>query len=269
MSFSATRILLSAKSASSKSWLARQSHDPYVKKRASNSLFNFRARSAFKLLELDEQWKFFKPDVRSVVDLGAAPGGWSQVAASKLGWMEDDMDEGSAGQEAPSHSGRGTIVAMDLLDMLPVPGVQTLKMDFLSPRADAAIHALLKDEQNPEGKADIILSDMAANMTGNKTADIESGLDIANAVITFARKHLRTVESVGRRKAGVLVIKYFQHPLTNSFRLEELKPYFTDIHNSKPKASRGNSSEGYWVCMGFKGDDARHRHNGYLGEKGG
>ena len=94
---------------------------------------------------------------------------------------------------------------MDLLPMVPIPGVKALKMDFLSPQADTTIHTLLKSGDNPEGKADLILSDMAANMTGNKTADIESGLDIANAVITFARKHLRTAESVGQRKAGVLV----------------------------------------------------------------
>lgn len=97
MSFSATRVVLSAKSKSSKTWLARQSHDPYVKKRSASGLLSFRARSAFKLLELDEQWKLFRPDVRSVVDLGAAPGGWSQVAAMKLGWIDqnkpDDVPE--------------------------------------------------------------------------------------------------------------------------------------------------------------------------------
>lgn len=93
MSFSATRILSSAKSNSSKSWLTRQSHDPYVKKRTVNSFLSFRARSAFKLLELDDQWKFFKPDVRAVVDLGAAPGGWSQVAAVKLGWISENDPE--------------------------------------------------------------------------------------------------------------------------------------------------------------------------------
>lgn len=93
MSFSATRILSSAKSTSSKSWLTRQSHDPYVKKRAVNSSLTFRARSAFKLLELDDHWKFFKPDVRAVVDLGAAPGGWSQVAAMKLGWISEHDPE--------------------------------------------------------------------------------------------------------------------------------------------------------------------------------
>ena len=94
---------------------------------------------------------------------------------------------------------------MDLLPMVPIPGVQTLKMDFLGPEADATIHTLLKNDENPEGKVDLILSDMAANMTGNKTADIESGLDIAGAVVAFARKHLRTAENIGRRKGGVLV----------------------------------------------------------------
>ena len=93
MSLSATRICSSAKSTSSKSWLARQSHDPYVKKRTLNNFLSFRARSAFKLLELDDQWKLFTPGVRTVVDLGAAPGGWSQVAAMKLGWISETAPE--------------------------------------------------------------------------------------------------------------------------------------------------------------------------------
>ncbi|KAI0919876.1 hypothetical protein AcV5_001827 [Taiwanofungus camphoratus] len=294
MSFTATRPLFSHKHPpSSRAWLQRQFRDPYVRER----LGKFRSRSAFKLLELDEKLKFFQPDVNAVVDLGAAPGGWSQVAAGKLGWTETDVvglprtrvpmsvlpDFGLREHaEKPKHgtwsspfpdlaeehdpladlddaapsrgAGRGTIVAVDLLRMLPIPGVKTVRMDFLSPEADDYITVLLKNDANPEGKADLVMSDMAANFSGNKTHDIESCLDISNAVIQFTRRHLRTAESMGRRKGGVLILKHFEHPLMKKFRDEKLKPYFNLVFNSKPDASRAESSEGYWLCMGYKGD---------------
>ncbi|KZT01865.1 23S ribosomal RNA methyltransferase [Laetiporus sulphureus 93-53] len=291
MSFAATRVLCK-RPPSSTTWLSRQLRDPYVRQRASHPL-HFRSRSAFKLLELDEKWRIFQHDVRAVVDLGAAPGGWSQVAAWKLGLMEEDVvgfprKNRRAGSEADAEYSqrgaevgfgshdlpdslhdfgisevtkpdttqkdeRGTIVAVDLLRMLPMEGVETVQMDFLSPQADAFVTSLVTKENNSDGKVDVVLSDMAANVTGNRAHDIESCLDVCTAAANFARRHLRNAEDVGRRKAGVLIIKYFEDPLLTKFRNEELKPHFNAVYNSKPAASRGESSEGYWVCMGFKG----------------
>ena len=100
--------------------------------------------------------------------------------------------------------GRGTVVAVDLLRIEPLRGVQTLQMDFLSPEAESYIDALLQGE-GKDGKADVILSDMAANFTGNSTADIEASLTIADSVFQFTKRHLRTAETIGRRRGGVLV----------------------------------------------------------------
>lgn len=249
---------------SSRAWLARQFRDPYVKARLSYPV-HFRARSAFKLIELDKTFHFLDaPHVRTVVDLGAAPGGWSQVVAGKLGWTEappvygggpgargpgaprytgfglkheekvkvrkgegkgrgaaagwdtapmpagveaeddgkDLLDLDPKKDDAPRQVGHGTIVAVDLLRIEPIPGVKTLQMDFLSPEADECISGLLTDG---DGKADVVLSDMAANFTGNTTADTEAGMLLSQSVFEFVRRHLRTAESVGKRKAGALV----------------------------------------------------------------
>ena len=248
-------------SSSSSRWLARQFKDPIVKQRLS-SPEGFRSRSAFKLLALDNSWKFLQhPDVHTVVDLGAAPGGWSQVVSGKFGWKaeniqgmgrsveatksnrtkikeaenaamkagfglkqdkrlskypswsteesSDPLDE--LGLDDPSETelvkvvqkGRGTIIAVDLLPIYPIPGVQTLQMDFLAPDATDYISALLPPESN--GKVDVILSDMAANFTGNQTHDVEACLDLCHAAFEFTRRHLRTAADTGRTYGGVLV----------------------------------------------------------------
>ncbi|KAF8645367.1 hypothetical protein AX16_007870 [Volvariella volvacea WC 439] len=264
---------------SSRAWIARQSRDHYVKKRAADPAA-FRARSAFKLVEMDEQCDEFlsKPDVQAIVDLGAAPGGWSQVVAQRLGWWgnysvdsasdgkrstitekrakhapepsiddlveDEELSTASSELDIPavvktkkkfkkavtppppepeeadfdplniddmivsSQKGRGTIVAVDLLRMAPIPGVNVIQADFLAPDTEDMIHSLLSVRGNMEGKADIILSDMAANATGNVTKDVESSLEICEAVFTFAKQHLRTAESIGRRKGGVLLYVY-------------------------------------------------------------
>jgi 23S rRNA (uridine2552-2'-O)-methyltransferase len=215
MSFRPSPILHKKLSSASRSWLSRQSRDPYVKQRNA-SPYAYRSRSAFKLLELNAAWGSFlsKKDVRAVVDLGAAPGGWSQVVAEKLGWIDDtaapDWDDPDVGHDygfragcAPgaekninavsswsSKHGRGVIVSVDLLHIAPIRGVDAMQMDFLTPQAGAAIKAALSTPENPSGMADIILSDMAANFSGYKTRDVESSLDICHAVFDFAKDNL-------------------------------------------------------------------------------
>ncbi|KAI8976287.1 23S ribosomal RNA methyltransferase [Trametes punicea] len=287
---------------SSRAWLARQFRDPYVKARLSFPA-NYRSRSAFKLIELDNTFHFLsEKHVNTVIDLGAAPGGWSQVVAGKLGWADWDPlalgasqggSSGLSGQRAKSQSqarkaknagrnahqdqgeegqddyidldsldpgvevqrpvGRGTIIAVDLLRMEPIPGVKTLQMDFLSPEAEQCINALLTSQPGSDGKADVVLSDMAANFTGNSTADVHASLQLSESVFEFVKRHLRTAESVGKRKAGVLLLKHFAHPSAEKFRKRCLDPNFNLVKYCKPSASRAESAEAYWLCMGWKG----------------
>ncbi|KXN88283.1 Ribosomal RNA large subunit methyltransferase E [Leucoagaricus sp. SymC.cos] len=281
----ASKILHSTTS-SSRSWLSRQSTDPYVKKRLTSS--RYRSRSAFKLIEIDQQYGLFRrPDVRAVVDLGAAPGGWSQIVAGKLGWTDhtlkksEDNEKGKGkgkreskekhitsrlekemrfdplniDDEAPTKlsKGLGTVVAVDLLPMDPIHGVLDIQADFLKPDTEDLIHRLLRMKESPESKADVILSDMAANSTGNDVRDIESSLEICEMVYDFATRHLRTVESIGRSKGGVLLMKYFTHPNLDDFRKLKLTPNFKDVKIVKPASSRPESKEAYFLCQGWKG----------------
>jgi len=218
-------------SPSSKQWLARHFDDPYVRQRLSHPA-QYRSRSAFKLLEIDDCYRRFlrAPDVRAVVDLGAAPGGWSQVVAGFMGWgahlrtrrrsdggddgrwglrlgaPSEHWSEGVEGGEADVDSeGKGVVIAVDRLRMAPMAGVHTLQADFLAPETAPMVEAIIRAKANPEGKADVILSDMAANATGNRTRDTQDSLDICQAVWDFTSKHLRTAQSIGRKRGGVLL----------------------------------------------------------------
>ena len=141
-------------------------------------------------------------DVRAVVDLGAAPGGWSQVVAEKFGWRREGDEEGVGVFRA-----RGTVVAVDLLPVEPISGVRVVCGDFLLGSTTERIRRLLlrDDDDNPDGKADVILSDMAANVSGNGVCDIESSLEICEAVVEFAKVNLRSADEIGRRMGGVLL----------------------------------------------------------------
>lgn len=205
---------------SSNSWISRQSRDPYVKKRVSDSNF-YRSRSAFKLVEINDKWNILTPSLRAIVDLGAAPGGWSQVVSRTLGWDYeqgvDDVPRTSEGKEVddplamweainknldldPSTKSAGVglkettpgvIVAVDKLPMKPIPGVLTLQADFLQPATAKTIKQMLTAPFNRDGKVDLILSDIGANQSGNRIRDVEQSLEICHAVLKFARKHLR------------------------------------------------------------------------------
>jgi 23S rRNA (uridine2552-2'-O)-methyltransferase len=221
------RSLAKSLKPSSKRWLAGHFDDPYVRQRLSHPA-QYRSRSAFKLLEIDDRHRRFlrAPDVRAVVDLGAAPGGWSQVAAGFMGWrgqtwaqahsqqrfdQELSLDvpspywsEGAEGGKAEAE-GRGVVIAVDRLRIAPIPGVHTLQADFLAPETAPMVEAIIRAKANPDGKADVILSDMAANATGNRTHDTQDAVDICHAVWDFTRKHLRTAQSLGRKSGGVLL----------------------------------------------------------------
>jgi len=205
------------RSLSSMLWLERQLNDPYV---ARAKREGFRGRAAFKLIEIDDKHRLLKPGAR-VVDLGAAPGGWSQVAARRAG----------------SAQGRGKVVAIDRLDMAPMPGVDFIRRDFLEPGAADAIKALLG------GPADVVLSDMAANATGHRATDHMRIMALAETAADFARAALAP--------GGVFLCKVLQGG-TEASLLAALKRDFSQVKHVKPAASRPDSAELYLLATGFR-----------------
>ena len=206
------------RSKSSRLWLQRQLSDPYVARARREG---FRTRAAFKLIELDDRHRLLKKGMR-VVDLGAAPGGWSQVAAWRTGAAE----------------GRGRVVAVDLLAMAPVAGVEFEQIDFLDPRAPDAIKARLA------GAADAVLSDMAANATGHRKTDHLRIMALAEAAADFARAVLAP--------GGAFLCKVLQGG-TEASLLASLKRDFANVRHVKPPASRADSAEVYLLATGFRG----------------
>jgi 23S rRNA (uridine2552-2'-O)-methyltransferase len=203
------------RSLSSKLWLERQLNDPYV---ARAKREGYRSRAAFKLIEIDDKYRVLKKGTR-VLDLGAAPGGWSQVAAKRIG-------EG------------GSIVAIDILDMEPVAGVDFIKLDFLDPSAPA----VLKDRLG--GGADVVLTDMAANATGHRKTDHLRIVGLVEAAAEFAGEVLRP--------GGSFLAKVLQGG-TEPALLARLKRDFAAVRHVKPAASRADSAELYLLATGFRG----------------
>ena len=204
---------------SSRTWLERQLSDPYVARARREG---FRSRAAYKLAEIDDKYKVLKPGGR-VVDLGAAPGGWSELAARRVG-----VGEGS----------KGRVVALDILDMKPIPGVEFLHLDFLDASAPERLQALL------DGKADVLLSDMAANTTGHRQTDHLRIMALAEAAALFAREVLA--------EGGTFLCKVLQGG-TEAALLAELKRDFASVKHVKPPASRSDSAELYLLARGFRG----------------
>ncbi|WP_135466610.1 RlmE family RNA methyltransferase [Crenalkalicoccus roseus] len=203
------------RSTGSQRWLERQLNDPYVRAAKEQGL---RSRAAFKLIELDERFGLLRPGAR-VVDLGAAPGGWTQVAVRKAG-------------------PKGRVVALDLLPMDPLPGATVLQGDFQEPEAEAAVLAAL------DGPADLVLSDMAPNTTGHAATDHLRIMALAELALDFALKVLAP--------GGAFVAKVFQGGSERSL-LEALKRNFAAVRHAKPPASRKDSAELYVVATGFRG----------------
>ncbi len=199
---------------SSNRWLERQLNDPYVRRAKSD---NYRSRAAYKLLELDERFGFLK-GVSRVVDLGIAPGGWSQVVRRR----------------APG----STIAGIDLLPTDPIDGVSILQMDFMDDEAPARLREALG------GPADLVLSDMAANTIGHARTDHLRTMGLVEAALQFACQALRPGGAfVAKVRAGG----------ADSELVTELKRHFAAVKHAKPPASRKESSEWYVVAQGFKG----------------
>jgi 23S rRNA (uridine2552-2'-O)-methyltransferase len=205
-----------ARTESSKRWLERQLNDPYVARARREGL---RSRAAFKLAEIDDKAHFLKKGAR-VVDLGAAPGGWSQVAAKRVG--------------APRE---GKVVAIDLLPIEPVGGVDFLQLDFLDPDAPDKLKTLLG------GPADVVLSDMAANATGHRKTDHLKIMALVELAADFAREVLAP--------GGSFLAKVLQGG-TETAVLAALKRDFQSVKHIKPPASRADSSELYLLATGFR-----------------
>jgi 23S rRNA (uridine2552-2'-O)-methyltransferase len=206
------------RSLSSKLWLERQLNDPYV---ARAKREGFRGRAAFKLIEIDDKHHLLKPGTR-VIDLGAAPGGWSQVAARRVG----------------SAQGKGKVVAVDLLELAPIAGVGFIQRDFLDAGAGDEIKALLG------GEADVVLSDMAANATGHRATDHLRIMALAEGAADFAREVLAP--------GGAFLCKVLQGG-TEASLLAALKRDFSQVKHVKPAASRSDSAELYLLATGFRG----------------
>jgi 23S rRNA (uridine2552-2'-O)-methyltransferase len=203
------------RSAQSQRWLERQLNDPYVQ---AAKAAGWRSRAAFKLLEMDGKFGLLKPGGR-VVDLGAAPGGWTQVAVRKVGE-------------------RGRVVGLDLLPVDPVPGAIILQGDFQDPAAERQVEEALG------GQADLVLSDMAPNTTGHGATDHLRIMALAELALDFALRVLAP--------GGAFVAKVFQGGSEKSF-LGTLKQRFAQVRHAKPPASRKDSAELYVVATGFKG----------------
>ena len=199
---------------SSTRWLERQLNDPYVRRAKAE---NYRSRAAFKLIELDERFGLLK-GAKAVVDLGIAPGGWSQVVRRKVP--------------------QGRVVGIDLLPTDPIDGVTILQMDFMDETAPDRLKEALG------GEADLVLSDMAANTVGHQQTDHLRTMALVEAGLLFATEVLRP--------GGAYVAKVLAGGADNQL-VAEMKRHFATVKHAKPPASRKDSSEWYVIAQGFKG----------------
>jgi 23S rRNA (uridine2552-2'-O)-methyltransferase len=214
-----TRVKTARKrSLASTLWLERQLNDPYVSRAKREG---YRSRAAFKLLEIDDKYRLLKPGQR-IVDLGAAPGGWSQVAAKRVAAAE----------------GKGRVIGIDLLSIDPIAGAEFAVIDFNAPDAPERLKQMLG------GPADGVLTDMAANATGHRKTDHLRIVALAELAAEFAREVLSP--------GGFFLAKVLQGG-TESDLLASLKRDFAKVHHVKPAASRADSAELYVLATGFRG----------------
>ena len=202
------------KKASSNRWLERQLNDPYV---TESKRLGYRSRAAFKLIQLDEKYKFLGKN-KTIVDLGCAPGGWTQVAVER-------------------NKGQGQVVGIDILETTPIAGATMICQDFTESDAPDKLKALLN------GPADIVMSDMAANTTGHQQTDHLRTIALVEAAYEFAKEVLS--------EGGIFIAKVFQGGAEGNL-LNDMKKNFTKVSHYKPDASRQGSPETYVVAQGFK-----------------
>ncbi len=208
---------------SSTRWLQRQLNDPYVQRAKKDG---YRGRAAYKILEIDDRFRFLVPGAR-VVDLGCAPGGWCQVAVHRVNALG-----GKSGKA------RGTVLGVDLQEVEPIAGTDLMQLDFLDQGADEAVEARLG------GQADVVLSDMAAAASGHRQTDHIKIMALAEAAAQFAFDVLAP--------GGAFVAKVLQGG-TEGELLALLKRHFTKVQHFKPPASRKDSAEMFVVATGFRG----------------
>ena len=211
---------------SSKLWLERQLNDPYVAKAKREG---YRSRAAYKLIEIDDKYHLLRPGM-TVVDLGAAPGGWSQIAARRVGAAE--------GKGRGEDKGEGRVIAIDLLEMPEIPGVRFAQLDFHAADAPERLKAMLG------GGADLVMSDMAANTTGHRKTDQLRIVGLVEIAAAFASEVLNP--------GGAFLAKVFQSG-ADAELLTQLKRDYTSVRHVKPAASRQDSSERYVLATGFRG----------------
>jgi 23S rRNA (uridine2552-2'-O)-methyltransferase len=207
---------------SSKLWLERQLNDPYV---AQAKRDGYRSRAAYKLLEIDDKYRVLKPGM-TVVDLGAAPGGWSQIAAKRVG------------ADAGKGKDKGKVVAIDLLEMPEIPGVTFAQLDFHADDAPKRLTAMLG------GRADVVMSDMAANTTGHRKTDQLRIVGLVEIAAAFAAEVLNP--------GGAFLAKVFQSG-ADADLLAQLKRDYATVRHVKPAASRQDSAERYVLATGLRG----------------
>ena len=211
---------------SSTRWLERQLNDPYV---AAAKKDGYRSRAAYKIIEMDDRFNLFTPGA-CVIDLGSAAGGWSQIAAQRVG---------SSAQKRPAQ--KGFVGAIDIQDMEPIAGVDFIKLDFLDDSSPAIIRELAGR------RADAVISDMAAPVTGHRQTDHLRTMALAEAAAWFSFEVLRP--------GGAFCAKVFQGGASGDL-LAELKRRFGRVHHMKPKSSRKESVELYVIALDFKGGKA-------------
>jgi len=208
-----------ARSKTSLGWLKRHVNDPYVKQAQKDG---YRSRASYKLLEIQEKYKLIRPGM-SVVDLGAAPGGWSQVTSRLIG-------------------GQGRLIASDILEMDSIPDVHFIQGDFTE---DSVLDEILESVGNSQ--VDLVISDMAPNMSGTPEVDMPKAMFLCELALDLAERILKP--------GGNFVIKIFQGEGFDVY-LKDARKKFDKIQMIKPDSSRGSSREQYMLAWGYRGSDA-------------